>query len=62
MPIGNVEERILCTPSTLIIQTYGTLLDCENEYEQDTVSLEEYAPALQVASAMPETMLRGHRR
>ena len=28
----------------LITQTYGTLLDCENECEQDTVSLEDCAP------------------
>ena len=28
----------------LITQTYGTLLDCENECEQDTVSLEACAP------------------
>eukprot|EP01044_Picomonas_judraskeda_P004288 COSAG03_NODE_375_length_8413_cov_177.997835_4_plen_48_part_00 len=28
----------------LIIQTHGTLLDCENECEQDTMSLEEYTP------------------
>ena len=29
----------------LIIQTYGALLDCENECEHDTVSLEGCAPA-----------------
>ena len=28
----------------LIIQTHGTLLECENECEQYTVSLEEFAP------------------
>ena len=27
-------------------QTYGTLLDCENECKQDTVILEECAPAM----------------
>ena len=35
----------------LSIQTYGTLLlDCENECEQDTVSLEECAPLARSAS------------
>jgi hypothetical protein len=29
---------------TLIVQTYGTLLDCENQCEQDSVSLEKSAP------------------
>ena len=29
------------------LETYGTLLDCENECEQDAVSLEECAPPRQ---------------
>ena len=37
---------IVACCGSLIIRTYGTILDCENECEQNTVILEECAPML----------------
>ena len=45
----------------LIVQTHGTLLDFENECEQDTVSLEGCAPSGQDTSGHSLNAQRGSR-
>ena len=54
---------LVASPVHLIIQIYGTLLDCENECEQDNVSLEECAPFAvaaafdgEVTAAIPQSV------